>query len=81
MFSRTSYVHDQKSIAYNTIVTPELCTLASKSKKIKIISFDENVDVPIEFDTKTKSISITAEPLAQQFNVLAAKSNTVLLKC
>ena len=55
MFSHTSYVHDQNSITYDLIVTPEMCRLASKSKKIKITAFDENFDVPIEFDTKTQS--------------------------
>ena len=35
------------------IVTPEMCRLASKSKKIKITSFDENLDVSIEFDVIT----------------------------
>ena len=33
MFSLTSYVHDQNSITYDMIVTPEICRLASKSKK------------------------------------------------
>ena len=33
MFSHTSYVHDQNSITYDMIVTPEMCRLASKSKK------------------------------------------------
>ena len=56
MFSHTSYVHDQKSITYYMIFTPEMCTLALKSIKIKILAFDENFDVPIEFDTKTQSI-------------------------
>ena len=28
------------------IVTPEICRLASKSKKFKNTSFDENFDVP-----------------------------------
>ena len=37
------------------IVTPKICRLASKSKKFKITSFDENFDVFIEFDTKTQS--------------------------
>ena len=55
MFSHTSYVHDQNSITHDMIVTPETCRLASKSKKIKIIAFDENFDVPIEFDVKTQS--------------------------
>ena len=32
MFSHTPYVHDQKSITYDKIVTPEMCRLASKSK-------------------------------------------------
>ena len=53
--SQTSYVHDQNSITYDMIVTPELCRLASKSKKIKITAFDENFDVPIDFDVKTQS--------------------------
>ena len=35
MFSHTSYVHDQNSITYDMIVTPEMCRLASKSKKAK----------------------------------------------
>ena len=35
------------------IVTPEISRLASKSKNIKITSFDESFDVPIEFDVKT----------------------------
>ena len=33
MFSHTSYVHEQNSITYDMIVTPEKCRLASKSKK------------------------------------------------
>ena len=33
MFSHTSYVHDQNSITYDMIVTPEMCRLASKTKK------------------------------------------------
>ena len=33
MFSHTSYVHDQNSITYDMIVTPEMCRLASTSKK------------------------------------------------
>ena len=33
MFWHTSYVHDQNSIIYDMIVTPEMCRLASKSKK------------------------------------------------
>ena len=57
MFSHTSYVHDQNSITYDMIITPEMCTLASKSKKIKITAFDESLDVPIEFDVKTQSKS------------------------
>ena len=77
MFLHTSYVHHQNSITYDMIVTPEMCTLASKSTKIKITAFDENFDVPIEFDAKT---SMMAKPLAQQLNVLAAKSNITLLK-
>ena len=55
MFSHTSYVHDQNIITYDMIDTPERCRLASKSKKIKITAFDENFDVPIEFDKKTQS--------------------------
>ena len=37
------------------IVTPEMCTLATNFKKIKNKSFDENFDVPIEFNVKTQS--------------------------
>ena len=55
MFSHTSYVHDQNSITYDMIVTPEISRLASISKNIKITSFDESFDVPIEFDVKTQS--------------------------
>ena len=33
MFSHTSYVHDQNSITYDMILTPEMCRLASKSEK------------------------------------------------
>ena len=55
MFSHTSYVHDQNSITYDLTVTPQMCRLASKSKKIKITAFDENFDVPIEFYTGTQS--------------------------
>ena len=33
MFFHTSYVQDQNSITYGTIVTPEMCRLAPKSKK------------------------------------------------
>ena len=36
------------------IVTPKMCRLASKSKKIKSPAFDENFEVPIEFDVKTQ---------------------------
>ena len=35
--------------------TPQKCRLASKSRKVKITAFDENFDVPIEFDVKTQS--------------------------
>ena len=55
MFSHTSYVHDQNSITYGMMVTPEKCILASKSKKNEITSFDKNLDEPIEFDVKTQS--------------------------
>ena len=55
MFSHTSYVHDQNSNTYDMIVTLEMCRLASKAKKMKITAFDENFDVPIEFDTTTQS--------------------------
>ena len=55
MFSHTSYVRDQNSITYDMIVTPEISRFASKPKKIKITAFDENFDVPIEFDVKTQS--------------------------
>ena len=33
VFSLTSYVHDQNSMTYDMIVTPEMCRLESKSKK------------------------------------------------
>ena len=33
MFSHTSYVHDQNSITYDMIITPEMCGIASKTKK------------------------------------------------
>ena len=48
-------MHEQNSLTYDMIVKPEMCRLASKSKKIKITSIDENFDVPIEFDVHTKS--------------------------
>ena len=79
MFSHTSYMHDQNSITYDMIVTPEMCRLASKSK-IKITAFDENFDVPIELDVKNNQNSMMAKPLAQQLSALAVKSNTKLLK-
>ena len=37
------------------IVTPEMCRLASKPKKLKITKFDGNFDVPVDFDVKTQS--------------------------
>ena len=37
------------------IVTPEMCRFASKSKKIESTSFDENYDVPFDFEVKTQS--------------------------
>ena len=80
MFSHTSYVNDQNSITYDLIVRPEMCRLASKSKRLKITSFDENFDVPIEFEKIHNQISMMAKLLAQQLNVLAAKSNATLLK-
>ena len=52
MFSHSSYVHTQNSITYDLIVTPEMCRQASKTNKIKISSFGENFDAPIEFETK-----------------------------
>ena len=55
MFSHSSYVHTQNSITYDLIVTPEMCRQASKTNKIKISSFSENFDAPIEFDTKKQS--------------------------
>ena len=54
-FSHSSYVHTQNSITYDLIVTPEMCRQASKTNKIKISSFSENFDAPIEFDTKKQS--------------------------
>ena len=48
-------MHDQNSITYDMIVTPEKCGLPSKFKKTKIISFDENFDVSIELGVKTQS--------------------------
>ena len=41
MFLHTSYVHDQSSITYDRIVTPEVCRLATTSKKMKITAFDD----------------------------------------
>ena len=55
MFSLTSYVHDQNSVTHDMIVIPEMCRLASKSKKVKILSFNEKSDVPIAFDVKIQS--------------------------
>ena len=55
MFSHMSYVQEQNSITYDMILTPEMCRLASKSKKVKITAFDENFNVLIEFDVKTQS--------------------------
>ena len=55
MFSHASYLHDQNSIIYDMIVTPEMCRLASKAKKMKTTAFDENFHVLIEFDVKTQS--------------------------
>ena len=52
-FSHTLYVHDQNSIIYDMIVTPEVCRFATNSKKIKISAFDENFDVLIELDENT----------------------------
>ena len=37
------------------MVTPELCTIAATSKKIKIKPFDGKFDVPIEFDVKIQT--------------------------
>ena len=55
MLSQTSRVHDQNGFTYDMIVTPEMCRLASKNKKIKTTSFDKDFDVPIEIDVKTQS--------------------------
>ena len=81
LFSHTSYVHDQKIITYDMIVTPEMCRLPSKSKKksksqhlMKILMF------PLNLIQRHNQISMMAKLLAQQLNVLAAKSNTTLLK-
>ena len=81
MFSHTSYVHDQNSITYDMIVTPEMCRLASKSKKksksqhlMKILMF------PLNLIQRHNQISMMAKPLVQQLNVLAVKSNTTPLK-
>ena len=64
------------------IVTPEVCRLASKSNKIKISPFDENFDVPIEFDVKTQSNFNNGQSVsvAEQMNAVVAKSNLTLLK-
>ena len=63
------------------MVTPEMCRLASKSKKksksqllMKILTF------PLNLIQRHNQISMMAKLLAQQLNVLAAKSNTTLLK-
>ena len=61
-------------------VTPGMCRLAPKSKRIKIKSFDGNFDVPFEFDMKTKKYSLMDKPLAKLMNALVAKSNIKLLK-
>ena len=61
MFSHTSYVNGQNSITYDMIVTPEMCRLASKLKKIKITAIDENFDVSFEFDVKTQSVFINGQ--------------------
>ena len=81
MFSHTSYVHDQNSITYDMIVTPEMCRLASNSKKksksqhlMKILMF------PLNLMYRHNQISMMARPLVQQLNTLAVKSNTTLLK-
>ena len=78
MFSHTSYVHDQNSITYDLIVTHEMCRLTSKSKKksqhlMKVLTF------PLNLIQRHNQISMMAKLLAQQLNVLAAKSNTTLL--
>ena len=47
--SHTSNVHDQNSMTYDMIVTPEMCTLAAKSRKsnlhhlMKILMFSMNL--------------------------------------
>ena len=63
------------------IVTPEMCRPISKSKKksksqrlMKILTFLLNLI------QRHNQISMMAKLLAQQLNVLAAKSNTTLLK-
>ena len=63
IFPHTSYVHDQNSSSYDMIITSEMCRLASKSKKIKILTVDETFDVPIEFDTKTQSSFNDGQPV------------------
>ena len=81
MFSHTSYVHNQNSITCDMIVTPEMCRLASKSKKksksqhlMKILMF------PLNLIQRHNQISMMAKLLAQLLNVPAAKSNTTLLE-
>ena len=55
MFSHTSYVHDQNNITYDMIVTPAMCTLASKSKKVNNTSFDGIFDGPFDMEVNPQS--------------------------
>ena len=56
------------------IVTPEMCRLASKSKKIKITAFDENFDVPIDFDEETQSNFNDGQAVSSTIECTSGKS-------
>ena len=78
IFSHTSYLHDQNRITSDMNVTAEMCRLASKSKKIKITSFDDNFDVPIEFDVKTRSNLIDGRTVSSTIECTSGQSNITL---
>ena len=52
LFSHSSIVHDQITIAYYVIVIPEMSRAASTSGTIKVSLFEQNFDVPLAFNEK-----------------------------
>ena len=55
MNSHSSIIHNQNSITYNLIISPEQCALASKKREIVVKEFGHTFTLPIKFNEKIQS--------------------------